>query len=181
MLRFRPGGLGVLESAVALKQWPQLLEDLDRLAAAYRILELADALEEGGAIHAEFFDAIEAGLEGVACDTSCGDAALRAEARLLSLAGWAPRMDACVSCRQEAPFKSPRLSLSEGGLLCPMCKSGDAWLALGPGAASALQRLFHSEAGQVSAAGPPLRRFVEYQLGKALKTGFFQNSIQVSK
>src|SRR5687767_11111402 len=48
VLRIRPGGLGSLESATPIKSWPGLLSDLERLSAAYRLLELADALEEDG-------------------------------------------------------------------------------------------------------------------------------------
>lgn len=181
VFRPRSGGLGILESAAPLKSWPGLLADLDRLSAGYRLLEMAEALEENGAVHPEFFDALETGLGSVSLAPSSGDAALRCEARLLTLAGWAPRLDACVACRRETPFNAPRLSLSEGGLLCSLCKSDGSWLALAPGAGQALQRLFSGEEGSVAEAGRPMRRFVEYQLGKALKVDAFENSIREAR
>ena len=178
LFRPRPGGLAFLESALPLKSWPGLLSDLDRIAFGYRLLELLDALEESGTVHAELFDALEAGFDDLSVSETPGEAVLRSEATLLRLAGWAPRLDACVSCRKEAPFASPRLSLSEGGLLCQDCKAVDAWLALGPGVGRALQRLFHGEEGSVGEAKSALRRFVEYQLGKALKTEAFERSVR---
>jgi DNA repair protein RecO (recombination protein O) len=177
-LRPRPGGLGFLESALPLKSWPGLLSNLERLSSGYRMLEFADALEESGAVHADFFDALEHGLAEISEAPQVDEAQLRAEARLLQLAGWAPRLDACVACRREAPFNGARLSLSEGGLLCGDCRAEGSWLALEKGGGRALQRLFDGQEGSVSAARHPLRRFVEYQLGKALKTEAFERSLR---
>jgi recombinational DNA repair protein (RecF pathway) len=125
-------------------------------------------------VHAEFYDALEAGLGMTAWAEDPSSAALRAEAQLLSLAGWEPRLDACVQCRKDAPFSSPRFSLSEGGLLCPQCRPQGSWIPLGPGSGSALSRLFLGLEGSVAEAKLPLRRFVEHQLGKALKTEAFE-------
>src|SRR6267378_439437 len=72
LLRLRAGGLGFLQSALPLKSWPGLICSLERLSGGYRLLELADALEEPGAVHAEFYEALEEGLarvsEGVSAD-----------------------------------------------------------------------------------------------------------------
>jgi DNA repair protein RecO (recombination protein O) len=178
LFRPRAGGLSFLEGATALKSWPGLIEDLDRLAAGYRLLEMADALEENGAVHSEFFDALESGLAAVAATPEPEEAVLRCEARLLQLAGWAPRLDACVACRREAPFNGARLSLAEGGLLCPDCKGEGSCLDLVAGSGGALQRLFEGREGSVAEARLPLRRFVEYQLGKALKAEAFERSMR---
>lgn len=178
LLRPRGNALGFLESAQPLKSWPGLLSDLERISGGYRLLEITDALEESGAVHAEFFDILEEGFSSLSVSPGVDESVLRSEARLLQLAGWAPRMDACVSCRREAPFSSPRFSLSEGGLLCRHCKAEGSWLALAPGAGRALQRLFEGEAGSVAEGRGPLRRFVEYQLGKALKSEAFERSLK---
>lgn len=176
--RPRPHGLAFLESAMPLQSHPGLLCDLERMGAGYRLLELADLLEENGSVHTDFFDALELGLASVSTAESTEDAALRSEANLLALAGWAPRLDACVACQREAPFSSPRLSLSEGGLLCPGCRSDESALSLAAGAGKSLQRLFAGLPGSVIEARAPLRRFVEYQLGKALKSDAFERSIR---
>jgi DNA repair protein RecO (recombination protein O) len=178
LLRTRPSGLGFLESALPLKSWPSLLDNLERIGGGYRLLELADSLEETGAVHAEFFDALEMGLSNLACSEFVDEAVLRSEARFLLLAGWAPRLDACVSCRREAPFARPRLSLSEGGLLCGDCRTEGSWMPLGAGCGQALQRLFGGQAGSVFPAKEALRRFVEYQLGKSLKSESFERSLR---
>ena len=177
---FRPrrNGLGFLEGASPLKSWPGLLNGLDRVSAAYRLLELADALEEPGSVHHEFFDVLEEGLAGLSRAEEAEECCLRSEARLLQLSGWAPRLDACVNCRRPAPFRSPRLSLSEGGLLCSDCRATESCLVLGAGAGQALQHLFDGTEGRVSLAGHALRRFVEYQLGKALKTDAFARQMR---
>jgi DNA repair protein RecO (recombination protein O) len=174
MLRPKSGGLGFLESTLPIKSYPPMLESLERMNAGYRLLELAEQLQEPGAVHAEFYDALEAGLGMLAWAEDPGSAALRAEAQMLSLSGWEPRLDACVQCRREAPFSSPRFSLSEGGLLCQDCKPQGSWIRLAAGGGSALSRLFLGQEGSVAEAKQPLRRFVEHQLGKALKTEAFE-------
>lgn len=179
-LRLRSGSMAVLESAAPLKIWPGLLGRLETVSAGYRLLELSGALEESGSVHAEFFDALEDSFSALNAAHDCESSVLRSEARLLQLSGWAPRLDACVNCRREAPFVSPRLSLSEGGLLCQHCQVEGGSLSLGPGAGRALQRLFHDEEGSVEEAAYALRRFIEYQLGKALKTDAFDRRIRTA-
>jgi DNA repair protein RecO (recombination protein O) len=180
LLRPRGGSMALLDSVQVLHSYGQLWSDWDRMNAAYRLLELAEQLEEEESVHTAFFDVLEAGFEGISNAKDPDAAALRCEASLLDLAGWAPRLDACVSCRREAPFSKPRLSLSEGGLLCHDCRAEGSWLALGPGAASALQRLFEGREGSVAEAKSPLRRFVEYQLGKSLNTERFERSLRTT-
>ena len=162
---------GFLDSTMPLKAWPGLFGDLDRMNLAWRLCELANELEEQGASHPEFFDAVEGGLEALAVSELPEQEALLVEARFLELSGWAPRLDACVSCRKAYPFDPVRFSLAEGGLLCGSCRHAGAWLPLGAEALEALQGLFEGQATEKAlSAQPVLRRFVEYQLGKALKS-----------
>src|SRR6266478_3959575 len=102
-------GLAILEEAQELESYPSLLKDLDGMASGWRLLELVDQLEESGSAHAELFDALDSGIAGLNSG-SAPAAGLRCEAALLSLTGWAPRLDACVQCRRAWPFLPLRFS-----------------------------------------------------------------------
>jgi DNA repair protein RecO (recombination protein O) len=178
MVRPRSGGLSFLERAEPLRFFGGILADLDRMTEAWRLLELADQLEGPGAIHPEFFGVLEEGLASLEGGGSPGEAAIRAEARMLELSGWAPRLDECVSCRKPWPFPSARLSLSEGGLLCGACRTEGAAIGLPEGAGHALRAAFHGGNGPLAQARGPLRRFVEYQLGKVMRTEDFERKLK---
>ena len=174
--RQRGGALAFLESAQPLKAWPALLASMDRLALSWRLLEVADLLKESGESLPEFFSAVEEGLNLLSQHENPREACLRAESRLLSLSGWAPRCDACVSCRKPWPFPGARLSHGEGGLVCRDC--GRAGRPLSASECQALSRLVSGDAGPVAGAEAAFLDFLQYQLGRGLKTIAWEMSLR---
>jgi DNA repair protein RecO (recombination protein O) len=179
MLRIPTGqGLAFLDSVEEQLPFLKLLSDLDALASGWRILELMDRLEEPGSAHPELFDALQDGLE--ALNKGGGEhAALRCEASLLRLNGWAPRLDACVQCLKPWPFRPSKFSLTEGGFLCADCRVQGAWLALKETEARALRSVFEAEDGlSALEARAALNGFIQHQLGRAMRTDLKGKSLR---
>jgi DNA repair protein RecO (recombination protein O) len=75
--------------------------------------------------------------------------------KLLALAGWAPRLDACASCGAAGPLVS--YSPAAGGALCPSCEGG---FALAPGTLEAADALLRRPLGEAVTVAPAARRQV---------------------
>ncbi len=177
-IRVRAGqSLMFLEEALESDSYPALLGDLDRMTAGWRLLELVDKLEEPGSAHSGLFDLLDLGLAGLNRDGGM-EAGLQCEAGLVALNGWAPRLDVCVRCQREPSFRPLRFSLAEGGLICPDCGIVGAAIVLQPAQWAALRTLFEGGSGPVTAAKAPLDQFIQYQIGKSLRSGEFEGRLK---
>lgn len=121
----------------------ELREDLSRMAAAARLVNLTAAVTGEGDAHPEVFATL---LEGLHVLGSAQDPVLMAllfQVRLLGQTGFGPRIDQCASCGASRgngegwPFAS-----HAGGLVCPSCarRDWDRCVAMSAGSRALLER-----------------------------------------
>ncbi|HEX5037181.1 MAG TPA: DNA repair protein RecO [bacterium] len=155
------GGWASLNEAVLVKPWLKLDAHLARLTAAFHAVELIRQLVPERNPDAKVFQLLTECLSAI--DQSPPREVLtpvaRFEYRLLDVSGFGPNLTTCLSCgraraKEEGGFF---FVYKEGGLFCAKC--------LPPGL---VFDAFHREA-----APEILSRFVEYQLGRPLKTRKF--------
>jgi len=129
-----------------------LREDVTRFAYASYFAELTDVLTQPEERNRRLFDLAVSALSLLDRGVDPDLLARAFELHLLDLSGYAPEIEACVSCQQ--PLAAERLAFSPqlGGLLCPRCLPGKQGLL-------SLQR----EAGQGLKALRRLRRLADLQ------------------
>ncbi len=138
-------GLAILGSFERRTSWPGIRRGLERLQAAFHLLEVLHGVSREEHADPELFDlAVESleGLEGAPRDR-IPTLLLRFDLRVLAVLGLGPVLDACVSCgRGLAEERTPLLSPARGGALCAHCRDRDP-LALSTtrGVLAALARL----------------------------------------
>jgi DNA repair protein RecO (recombination protein O) len=139
--------LDTITQVEVLRSFRGVREDLDRLEAAGGMVGMVRALSGGDEADRRVFnllyhalDALESREEGLkSVEAAFG-------LKLSILAGYTPRLDACVSCNGnlEEAFEGPLqyFAPSLGGVLCPECRgaTGEAF-AFPSGTLAALQSL----------------------------------------
>ena len=101
----------------------QLAADLERFTAASAIAELATRFGTGET-HAELYDSLIATLDAIGESPAHAsvDAALGGAWRLVAHMGFAPVLDACVSCHEVIPSDAvASFSHASGGVVCRRC------------------------------------------------------------
>jgi DNA repair protein RecO (recombination protein O) len=172
----RREGLALLGGFERETSFPGARRVLERLEAAFAVLEvLAEASREGQA-DAGLFDL---GLETLGGLEDCPPeraplAVLRFDLRALAVLGVGPVLDACVACgKGTGGERAPLLSPARGGTLCGACRDQDA-MAL-PATRGVLAALSGLAAGARVALGPRdlrlARRLVDALLRHALEKG----------
>jgi DNA repair protein RecO (recombination protein O) len=155
------GGWAALNEAVLARPWLQLDAHLSRLTAAFHVVELVRQLVPERNPDAKVFHLLAESLSAI--DRSPPREVLspvaRFEYRLLEASGIGPNLTSCLSCgraraREEGGFF---FVYKEGGLFCASC--------LPPGLT--FDPFSREQASRI------LSLFVEYQLGRPLKTRKF--------
>lgn len=165
-----------------------LRQDLRRLAYAYYLLEIADAVALPGQAAPGLYNLLNQGLEHlVAIDP---DLVARAfEARTLKILGLEPRLDFCAAC-QEPLGNSTRVAIAPaaGGVLCGNCqgRQGSEYQVM-PGSVRIWQRLNclnwqYLKRLQISPLlgrqlGEVMPAFLEYYLDRRIRSRGFINEI----
>lgn len=117
-----------------------LREDLPRMSAAGRLVNLVAALTGENDACPTIYDALSAGLRALESGDDVGLITLLFEIRLLGLSGFRPQLDPCAACAQPRGAPAGRFSPAAGGLLCDRCSGKDAdrtW-PLSPGSLAVL-------------------------------------------
>lgn len=117
------GQLAVLQEAELARHFPNVIADLDRMAAGYAAVEL---LRELCPEHHPEPAMLELALEMLAALDDPGRdpevLTIGFETRLLALAGFAPMLDACGSCgKQPAATQPAAFDAVHGHLVCQAC------------------------------------------------------------
>jgi len=143
------GGLATLREARALEQFPGLRAATERYYAGLYFAELAGIFGEGTEGTSEHFDLLVASLAALsAAAVNVGNITAYFESHLLTASGLAPNLTRCARCGAGLQRNAAaRLSLADGGLLCPKCPGGTA---IGKGSLATLRRLFSSSVQGVS-------------------------------
>ncbi|MGD8861419.1 MAG: DNA repair protein RecO [Myxococcales bacterium] len=172
------GHVGTLSQAQVTRAFPRLLGELERMGAGYAALELLrELLPEREPAPTLFDDAVAFMQELDAAEVKPGALLLCFQVRALSLAGFAPELDACGLCgKRPAPERAGLFDPRAGHLVCRACGGAPRKLA---GVTRARLREATGEAWSQAAAAPwpddelggalsAIRAFAEHRLGKAL-------------
>jgi DNA repair protein RecO (recombination protein O) len=178
-----------LDRAEVVDPFAELREDIARVARASYAAELTRELCRECEPHADLFALLCRFLSALAREGAEGLSLMRFELLALSMAGVAPRLDACVSCgatvMEAAVFEPER-----GGLLCPSCapqfgtrgpevREGARALAslqsLRGGGTLSLPEAARAEARRL------LTSFVVYHVGRPLKSFGFMREMGIEQ
>jgi DNA repair protein RecO (recombination protein O) len=117
--------LGIVTQAETIDTYAPLREDLVRATYAGYFVELLDRFTVEEDPHRDMYDLL---VRSLGCLADGGDPLLAAryfELRLLSLAGFQPRLFNCVSCGEAIREEDQFFSAELGGLLCPNDRPAD--------------------------------------------------------
>ncbi len=118
--------LHILTECKLLDRFRGLREGVDRLYAALYAAELVSEMTPAEESQPPVFDALLDALRALSGGEAVAAALLLFEARLLSLAGYAPMVAACVACGTDGlPKATVAYSAARCGVLCPACRVKD--------------------------------------------------------
>ena len=118
--------LHVLTECKLLDRFMGLRAGVDRLYAALYAAELTREMTPPEESQPPLFDLLLETLRALGRGESVDGVLLRFEMRLLTLAGYAPMLSACVACQADGlPKGSVAYSPALGGVLCRACKGRD--------------------------------------------------------
>jgi DNA repair protein RecO (recombination protein O) len=119
------GALPRLDLARVTRAFPRLLSNLEALDAAGALMRLARDLLPERAPEPDVFDSLLEALELLDAGASPRAVRLCCEARLLAVTGFAPMLQACVSCgREPSPERLALFDAARGGIVCRACGGG---------------------------------------------------------
>lgn len=143
MLLYEGRELDVVTQADTVDVFPAIRDDLDRLTKAVSMLEAVDQLAQEREANAPLYTMLLGALRALAAR----DSPLVVGAffwKVLSLEGFRPELDVCVSCGADP--SGGGFDLEDGGALCRSCRRGPS---LSDGALDLLRLVM---GGQVGAA-----------------------------
>ena len=148
---FEKNGRFTVREAVTKEAFPGLRQDLERFALGCYI---AECLEQYAAEEQGEAELLQLGLnclyalsEGIS-DRRMIKAAF--ELRLMSIAGYAPREEACAVCGR-TDIQDPRFCPAEGQFVCSDCRKTGRQLPMSQAALLALRHVIHSPARRMLA------------------------------
>ncbi len=123
------GAMDLLTEAKLERRFRSSSSDLQRLYAAYYVIELVRSLTEDNDPHPDLFDIASETISGIDDPDRESDTLnlllLQFELNMLRLLGHLPMLTKCVACGRERKTQN-RVSfgLNAGGLLCQECRRG---------------------------------------------------------
>jgi DNA repair protein RecO (recombination protein O) len=134
------GSMGTLNQGETIDSHRTLREDLYKAAYSSYIAEMTGRLLPENEPSGMMFEQLKAALSSVATGKDAEVIIAIMEMKMLALSGYLPQLDVCVSC--ESDQGEMKLSVLQGGILCPRCRAKDpSALAISP-AGLRLLRLF---------------------------------------
>ncbi|HEY5996799.1 MAG TPA: DNA repair protein RecO [Candidatus Deferrimicrobiaceae bacterium] len=173
-----PERMPVLEQAVLVASFWEIVEDWEKVRYADYLLELAVNLFPQPGPKPKAFEALYAGMRALALGDAPRAVAARTEAAMLAIAGWGPNLEGCRVCgsREQARF---RFLLSEGSLACSGCSDRPgtvlslgavkSWRALQSSSPSVLGRIRLGES-ILAELQDVIPKYVEYCIGKQMRS-----------
>lgn len=181
--------LHLISDASILDSHHALRDKLDGIAYASYFCELVDELTEVQDPHPKIFDLLKDGFRFLPVIPPA-----RLETvfvtQLLREMGWLPFLESCLECGAK-PLEKGFFSIRHGALFCERCRSKDtAALPVGGGGLSVLRsyskdalddclRISHSAITEAQIK-TLITTFLNYRLGKVLKSRRFLDSIRVA-
>ncbi len=183
--RKRGGDLHQVTQVDLLTSFTDVREDLERLSYASYFTELINELVEVEESNPAIFDLMKDTLVFLASGASAKRVARIFEIKFLGQLGLLPEIKQCVVCRKE-PDDTAYFSAGLGGILCKSCslaQRGEQGIPASKGTLNFLYRAHQSELKDLYTVKVSyevghslekiLRRFVDYQLHKPLKSVAF--------
>ena len=140
--------LDTVTQAETLDHFRPIREDLERVARATALLEVADQVAQEGEPNPALYRMLVGALRSLAAHSS---PLLVAGFywKLLSLEGFHPMLEECAGCGAEGPFVA--FDLAEGGVLCRTCRRG---VPISEGALELIRRILGGSLASALAEPP---------------------------
>lgn len=140
---YRSGQMGNLSGGDIITSHQAIQDDIYKTAYAAYLLEMIDRmlLDQEGSAH--LFEQLLAALEAIEENKDAQIIAHLFEMKMLSFGGYAPSLDACASCAEEAPLSAQvKFSIQLGGMLCTRCAHKDGHALVLSGRTVKLMQMF---------------------------------------
>jgi DNA repair protein RecO (recombination protein O) len=140
--------LDTVTQAETLDHFRPIREDLERVARATALLEVADQVAQEGEPNPGLYRMLVGALRSLSAHSS----PLLVTGfywKLLSLEGFHPMLDECAGCGGVGPFVA--FELADGGVLCRACRRG---MPLSEGALSLIRRILGGSLASALAEPP---------------------------
>ncbi len=116
--------LHLVSQADKIDNFTLIRQSIERTACAVYMMELLNSIMQPEDKNEKIFELAIASLKELETNFSPDKIATIFKIKMLSLSGFKPHFDSCVSCLDKISGQS-RFSLSLGGLLCPRCMPKD--------------------------------------------------------
>lgn len=114
----------LLSQADKLDNFTSVRQNIERTTTAGFMMEMVSSIMQLEDKNEQIFDLTIAALKELETNYNPEKIATIFKIKMLSLSGFKPHFDSCVSCLEKIMGQS-KFSLSLGGLLCPHCMSKD--------------------------------------------------------
>ncbi|MBI3399526.1 MAG: DNA repair protein RecO [Deltaproteobacteria bacterium] len=182
--------LFIIEQADIMGRFDKLMFDIERLAFGSYCLELLNEMTPEGQRNLKVFELLVKFLIMLNEGANIKTVVTVFEMKLLSLLGYYPHLDACVSCKN-VPISRNRIffSSAKSGIVCYSCKGSEiSLMPVSPGAIEFLTLAAKTDIEKADRISMPdwaseeceniMGDFLRYQLGKELKSKKFLNKLQ---
>lgn len=134
-----------------LMYFSNLRQDLSQLVAALYLVDLVYSFTASEDSHPELFQLLSRTLQLLDAGQESSVLLRIFEIRLLTLLGYAPQLDCCVSCQKELDLKQEIVyNLLKGGGLCFACSKGQGGLSLSGGSINFLKQATKVDLSKIS-------------------------------
>ncbi len=146
-----------------------LRQDLERMTAASYASELIDTLMPAEEQNLEIYGLMQAFLHALQSTSDVSKLVQTFQIKILSLSGFQPHLEACVSCHKIVE-EHPRFSLRLGGLLCGVCKDNAEATPISLGAVASILHIQKNnwEAALRLGMAPFIKKELKYVLNHFL-------------
>ncbi|HNW39438.1 MAG TPA: DNA repair protein RecO [Candidatus Omnitrophota bacterium] len=114
----------LVSQADKIDNFTRIRQNIDRTTTAGFMMELVSSIMQAEDKNEEIFDLALAALKELETNYSPEKIATIFKIKILSLSGFKPHLDSCVTCLDKIMGQS-KFSLALGGLLCPRCMPKD--------------------------------------------------------
>ncbi len=104
-----------------VQSFQSVRENHDKFYTGIYFLELVDSLTAEAHSEPAIFDLLVEGLKQVQVQEDLGTLCRFFEMRIISLAGYKPRLNQCIQCRKEPESRQVGYSFSKQGIVCSNC------------------------------------------------------------
>lgn len=189
LLIARGTNLDVISQVSPIDSFVGLRDNLERTAQGLYAAELLDLFTGEEDASPELYEAFLETLYALTANRDGGLVLRRFELRLLSILGFAPELDACVSCRGSEFRGGTWFSPRSGGVLCSECADGEgSAFPMSRDALVSFRYLRNSDASAISEKVTPERlagemelalgRYIRYQLERDVRSAGFLDRVE---